>query len=159
MNFASATLAGRVTRDPESGTTKSGKSYCHFGLAVNSNFKGADGEKVTHFFDITMWGKTAETASQYVRKGTLILVSGRLEQQTWTDKATGGNRSKVVVVANEFQLGPKNSGVGGDLGVPSSRGREDRRESRAVADPFAARAAAAFAGSSMDDLQDDEIPF
>jgi single-strand DNA-binding protein len=165
MNYAHATIAGRVTRDPESRTTPSGALCCSFGVAVNNTFS-KNAEKEASFFDVTFWGKTAELVQQYVRKGGLVLVDGRLEQQTWND-TSGAKRSKVVIVGNNFQLGPRASASGGSGGdsVRSDRGGQSgaRGIYQRSGNGYAQTAQSVFGGSVhaeeafMDG--DDEIPF
>jgi single-strand DNA-binding protein len=102
--FNQVVLAGNLTRDVELRFTKSGDPVTDIGLAVNSRRKGADGqliEEVT-FIDVTLWGRTAEVASQYLAKGAPVLVSGRLRQETW--EADGVKRSRHKVVANSLQM-------------------------------------------------------
>ena len=96
-------LQGRLTRDPEVKQTQSGKAVCSFSLAVGS------GKDQTSFFDITAWEKKAEFAGQYLKKGSAVLVTGSLSQQSWNDKDTGAKRSKVIVNAQTitFQAGGK----------------------------------------------------
>lgn len=102
--LAKATICGNVTRDPEVRTTAGGTSVTSFGIAVNRSFKTASGENQdeTSFFDITAWGRTGETIAQYVKKGTPLLVSGRLRQHSWEDKNGGGKRSSVELVLEDF---------------------------------------------------------
>jgi single-strand DNA-binding protein len=97
-------LMGRLTRDPETRTTPSGKTVTTFSLAVDR--QGADDQ--ADFFDVTAWEKTGELVAQYLTKGRRTLVQGRLRYDSWDDKETGKKRSKVEVVANDvtFLDGP-----------------------------------------------------
>jgi len=90
-------LMGRLTRDPESRTTPSGKTVTSFSLAVDrgGSDDGAD------FFEITAWEKLGELVAQYLTKGRRALVQGRLRQDSWEDKETGKKRSSVNVVATD----------------------------------------------------------
>lgn len=90
-------LMGRLTKDVDLRTTAGGKNVADFTLAVDKLGKedGAD------FFDVTTWEKLADLVNQYTKKGSKVLVMGRLQQQTWDDKETGKKRSKVVVIAND----------------------------------------------------------
>lgn len=117
--FSKVILCGNLTRDPEMRATPSGAQVCGFGLAVNRVYRdssGANREDVS-FFDCSAWGKSGETIAQYAKKGTAMLVSGRLEQRSWEDKATGGKRSRVEVVVEEFNF----LGGNADGGAASSR--------------------------------------
>jgi single-strand DNA-binding protein len=105
----SVTLMGNLTRDPELRHTPNGMSVASFGLAINRQTKG--GEEVT-FVDITVWDKQAETAAQFLKKGRLVLIEGRLRQEKWEDKNGGGTRSKLVVVAERVTFLPSGNGNG-----------------------------------------------
>ncbi len=111
--FSKAILCGNVTRDPELRTTPNGAQVCSFSLAVNRVYKDAGGsnQEEVSFFDIVAWGKAGETIAQYAKKGTGMLVSGRLTQRSWEDKNGGGKRSRVELVLEEFNfLGNGNNG-------------------------------------------------
>ena len=106
-SFNKVILVGNVTRDIELRYAQSGTAVCEVGLAVNRSwFDKAANEKreeVT-FVDVTLWGRTAEIASEYLRKGSPCLVEGRLHLDTWDDKETGQKRSKLKVVGESLQL-------------------------------------------------------
>ena len=104
-------LMGRLTRDPETRTTTSGKSVTSFSLAVDR--QGSDDQ--ADFFDVTAWEKTGELVAQYLSKGRRCLVQGRLRQDSWDDKETGKKRSRVEVVAFDvtFLDGPSGDSQGG----------------------------------------------
>jgi single-strand DNA-binding protein len=118
-SFNNCVLVGNITRDIELRYIPSGTAVCEFGLAVNESRKQSDGSysDVAHFFDVTCWAKTAEIASQYCGKGSKVLVSGRLAQETWEDRNGGGKRSKVKVVCERLLMldkkGDKQGGNGG----------------------------------------------
>lgn len=100
-NINTATIFGRLTKDPELKTTQSGKNVASVTLAVNG-FKEDD----TSFIDVVFWNKTAEVLCDYVTKGQMVGVTGRLQQRKFEDKQ-GNSRSVVEIVANELQLPPK----------------------------------------------------
>ena len=104
-------LMGRLTRDPETRTTPSGKTVTSFSLAVDR--QGQDDQ--ADFFDVTAWEKTGELVAQYLSKGRRCLVQGRLRQDSWDDKESGKKRSKVEVVAFDvtFLDGPNGDNAGG----------------------------------------------
>lgn len=111
-------LMGRLTRDPETRTTPSGKSVTSFGLAVDRI--GQDDQ--ADFFDVTAWEKTGELVQQYLSKGRRVLVQGRLRQDSWEDKETGKKRSRVEVTATDvtFLDGPSgNDNSGSSAPAPS----------------------------------------
>ena len=114
--FSKVILCGNLTRDPELRATTSGAQVCSFGLAVNRVFRDASGanKETVSFFDCTAWGKQGETIAQYAKKGSAMLVSGRLEQRSWDDKTTGAKRSRVEIVVEDFNfLGGNNDGGNG----------------------------------------------
>jgi len=99
-------LIGRLTRDPQTRHTPKGTACTEFGLAVNRTYLSESGEKreETTFVDVTLWGKTAEVAAKYLRKGNLTYLEGRLRMESWTDKATGQNRTKLSIVGDSVQF-------------------------------------------------------
>ena len=121
-SFNKVILVGNVTRDPELRHTPGGTAVCDIGLAVNRTWfdkqSNSKKEDVT-FIDVTAWGRTAEVAAEYLRKGRPVLFEGRLQQDTWQDKETGKNRSKLKVVAESMTM----LGSRGD--APSGEGNQD----------------------------------
>lgn len=100
-------LAGNLTRDPEIKYLPSGTAVADLGLAVNRRwFDRNAGEKreETLFVDVTVWDKSAEFCKNYLHKGSAIIVEGRLKMDTWQDKQSGQNRSKIAVVAERVQF-------------------------------------------------------
>jgi single-strand DNA-binding protein len=105
-NGNTVTLVGNVTRDPELRFTPSGQATASFGLAVNRMWNDRqtnERREAVSFFDIVCWREMAENASESLRKGARVLVTGRLEQRSW-ETQEGERRSKIVVVADE--IGP-----------------------------------------------------
>lgn len=96
----SVNVIGRLVRDPEVRYTITGKSVCDFTVAVSKRIKPTDGSPDADFFRVTAWGQTADFVSQYVTKGRLVAVTGRLQSRKWTDK-DGGNRESVEIVADQ----------------------------------------------------------
>lgn len=97
---------GNVCRDPEIRYTTGGTAIASISLAVNRKWKDANGEtkEEVSFFDCTAFGKTAEVAGQYVRKGNPLLIDGRLKQETWEDRQTGQKRHKIVIIVESLVL-------------------------------------------------------
>ena len=120
-------LMGRLTRDPETRTTPSGKTVTSFSVAVDR--QGQDDQ--ADFFDVTAWEKTGELVQQYLSKGRRVLIQGRLRQDSWDDKDTGKKRSKVEVVANDvtFLDGPSGEGGGNGGSSASSAPANNRKKS------------------------------
>ena len=97
---------GNLTRDPELKHTPKGTAVADIGLAINRIGKDDVGQRTEEptFVDVTFWGRTAETVAQYMSKGRPLYVEGRLKMDTWQDKETGQNRSKLKVVGDTFQF-------------------------------------------------------
>ena len=113
-------IGGRLTRDPEIIETASGVKLCRFSVACERNYKGKGGERETDFFDVNAWRGTAEFISRFYRKGSAIIVDGKLEQQRYTDR-DGNSRSKIVVVADTCFFGEtKRSGGNGEDCPPAT---------------------------------------
>jgi single-strand DNA-binding protein len=93
-------LVGRVGKDPEVRYFESGKVLSTLTLAVNRRSKNDEPD----WFNLEIWGKTAEIAANYVRKGSLIGIQGQLKIETWSDRATGASRSKPVIRVDRLDL-------------------------------------------------------
>ena len=140
MSFNKVILVGNLGRDPELRYTPQGTPVCSFSMATNERRKDKTGEMQDHttWFRVTLWGRQAETASQYLSKGRPVYIEGRLRVEEWTDR-DGKARHTLEVHATDMQF------IGG--------GRSE--------EPPMERAAAA-AGSSQSeapDIADDDIPF
>lgn len=143
-SFNRVILMGNVTRDVELRYLQSGMAVTELGLAVNDRRKSASGEWIdeTTFVDVTLWGRSAEVAGEYLSKGSPILVEGRLKLDTW--ETDGQKRSKLRVVGERFQmLGSKPAG--------SNRGGAERTGGQQDASYDEEQHAAATGG--------DDIPF
>lgn len=101
MSLNVVTLVGRVGSDPDVKYFESGSVVCNIPLAINRRSRNGD---QTDWFNLELWGKNAETAANYVRKGSLIGVTGSLKFEYWQDRNTGANRSKPVVRVDRLEL-------------------------------------------------------
>ncbi len=120
MAINKVNLVGRAGRDPEVKYFESGKVVANFTLAVNRNTSNRD--EPPDWFDLEIWDKTAEVAKDYVRKGSLIGITGSLKFDQWTDRTTGDERSKPVIRVDRLELlGSKRDNEGGG----SSSGYDD----------------------------------
>lgn len=121
--FSKAIVAGNVTRDPEMRSTAGGSQVCSFAIAVNRTFRDSSGNQQDQvsYIDCVAWGKSAEIITQYVKKGSALLVSGRLEQRSWEDKNTGQRRSRTEIIIEDFSF-ISNNGNGGNGGGGSYGG-------------------------------------
>ena len=108
MNLNKVFILGNLTRDPEKRNLPSGQPVVSFGVATNRFFTNQQGERQqdTEFHNITAFGKLADIASQYLRKGSMVLIEGRLRTRSWQD-SSGEKRFKTEIIADALQLGPK----------------------------------------------------
>lgn len=152
-SFNRVILIGNLTRDPELRYTQSGLAVTDIGLAVNDRRKNQSGEWVeeTTFVDVTLWGRTAEIAGEYLSKGAPVFFEGRLKLDTW--EKDGQKHSKLKVVGEKLQLiGPK--GGGKPSGAPRPGGSQPQFDDG----PPAEYGAGAQKFSSAEPAEDD-IPF
>ncbi len=97
-------IMGRLTRDPELRRTQNGTAVAGFALAVDRDYKNADGTKETDFIEVVAWRSSAEFVSKYFTKGRMAIVEGRLQIRDWTDK-DGNKRRNAEVVADNVYFG------------------------------------------------------
>ena len=125
-NYNKVILMGNLTRDPEVRYANSGTAIVKFGLAVNRRYQDADGnwQEEPTFIDITMFGKRGEAFSRFHQRGKAAFLEGSLRFDQWEDKQTGQKRSKLYVVADnwEFVGSGGRDGGGGSQGAPASSG-------------------------------------
>lgn len=143
-------LVGRLGKDPETRYTSSGQAVCNFTMATDETYKDRAGErqKRTEWHRIVVWAKQAEIAQQYLRKGSLIYLEGRIQTRQWDDKE-GQKRSTTEIVANNFRmLGGR--GEGGAGAAASGTGDADSHA------PAGGHDEAPAAGP---ELSDEDIPF
>lgn len=111
MNLNRAIIIGRVTQDPQLRTTPSGQSVCNFSVATNRNWTDSDTrerQEKTEFHNVVAWRRLAEIAHQYLAKGSLVMVEGRIETRSWEDQG-GNKRYRTEIIAENMQLGPRSS--------------------------------------------------
>lgn len=136
-------LIGNLTRDPEVKYTTGGTAIAEIGLAVNRTWfdqKSNERKEETTFVDITLWGRQAEVAGEYLAKGRSVMIEGRLQFDSWDDRESGKKRSKLKVVGESMQMlggrGDSNGGGGGGAPRSSSRGRGAESPSQDSTDSF-----------------------
>lgn len=116
-SFNKVILVGNLTRDPQVRYTTGGTAVAEIGLAVSRQWfdkQSNQRKEETTFVDVTLWGRQAEVAGEYLAKGRPVLIEGRLQLDSWDDKETGQKRSKLKVVGeNMTMLGSRNDGGGG----------------------------------------------
>lgn len=155
-SFNRVILMGNLTRDPEVKYVASGTAVTELGLAVNRYwFDKASNEKKeeTTFVDVTLWGRQAEVAGEYLAKGRPVLIEGRLQLDTWEDRESGQKRSKLRVVGESMQLlssgGPGSGGGGGSRPARSQGGGGGGRGYQGDDD----------GGSYGSQVPEDDVPF
>lgn len=115
MNLNKVFILGNLTRDPELRQTTGGQSVCSFSIATNRFYTDSLGQKQkqAEFHNIVAWGKQAEIINQYLKKGSILLVEGRLQTRSWQDQQ-GTKHWRTEIIAEQIQLGPRTSSTGGD---------------------------------------------
>jgi len=163
MSVNKVILVGRLGRDPETRYTSGGQAVANFSVATDESYKDRNGErqKRTEWHKIVVWGKQAEIAQQYLKKGSLLFIEGRIQSREWQDKE-GQKRTSFEIVANNFRmLGGRAEGAaaaagGGGMGGGASRGGGDEMESHAAP-------AEDFGGGQPSgggpEISDEDIPF
>jgi single-strand DNA-binding protein len=144
-SFNKVILLGNLTRDPEVRYTPKGSAVADLGVAVNRQYTLDNGEKreeVT-FIDVTFWGRTAEVAGEYLKKGRPVFIEGRLQLDTWDDKQSGQKRSKLKVIGETMQML-------GSRGAAGEEGDRSARQAKLTTPPKTA---------GPPEPDDDEIPF
>ena len=132
MNLNKVFLIGRLTKDPLAKSLPSGIQVTNFGMATDRFYfdKNKQKQQQTEFHNIVMFGKLAEIASQYLLKGSLVMIEGRLQTRNWQDSA-GNKKYRTEIVAERLQLGPKSAGAGrfeGEKTTPTAPAEEVAQE-------------------------------
>ena len=163
------TIMGRLTRDPELRRTGSGIAVASFTVAVDRDFGGRDGgERETDFIDCVAWRQTGEFVSKYFTKGSMIVVSGRLQIRGWTDK-DGNKRRTAEVVADNVYFGESKRSNEGNAYGGNTYGGNSYGNNNYGGNNYSAPAAPSFGGYSapaapasdfaMLDDDDAQLPF
>jgi single-strand DNA-binding protein len=150
MSLNRVVLVGRLTADPEMKYTPTGVPVASLRIAVNRISKNEQGDYEADFFNVTAWRRTAEFCSNYLTKGRLISLDGRLQTRSWVDQASGQKRTAFEIVADNIE-GLDRRDVGG------SEAGEDPAVVRDAARPAAA--ARTYTPTAPADINDDSDPF
>lgn len=122
MNLNKVFIVGNLTRDPETRTIPSGQNVTTFSIATNRVWTDSSREKkqVVEYHNIVAWGKLAEICGQYLNKGRLVLIEGRLQTRSWQDQ-DGTKRNRTEIIAENMQMGPRpqEAGFQGDFSQPA----------------------------------------
>jgi single-strand DNA-binding protein len=153
MSVNKVILVGRLGRDPETRYTGGGQAVCNFSMATDESFKSKSGErqKRTEWHKIVVWGKQAEIAQQYLKKGSQIFLEGRIQSREWMDKENQKRTSFEIVATNFRMLGSRSDSMGGGASHSASAGAGDFDS-----EPHASHAADDQAGP---EVSDEDIPF
>jgi single-strand DNA-binding protein len=170
-SFNKVILVGNLTRDPQVRYTPGGTAVAEIGMAVSRQWfdkQTNSRREETTFVDVTLWGRQAEVAGEYLAKGRPVLIEGRLQLDTWDDKETGQKRSKLRVIGESMQmLGSRSDGGGGQGGGGGGQGGGQRRDAGRSAGPQQQPqdgGGESFSDSTSDygyggGPPDDEVPF
>jgi len=155
MSVNKVILVGRLGRDPETRYTGGGQAVANFSVATDESYKDKAGErqKRTEWHKIVVWGKQAEIAQQYLKKGSLIFIEGRIQSREWQDKE-GQKRTSFEIVASNFRmLGGRGDGGGG--GSYGGAAKSEEHDQAGPADDFGGTAG----GRAGPEISDEDIPF
>jgi single-strand DNA-binding protein len=160
MSVNKVILVGRLGRDPETRYTGGGQAVANFSVATDESYKDKNGErqKRTEWHKIVVWGKQAEIAQQYLKKGSLIFIEGRIQSREWQDKE-GQKRTSFEIVANNFRmLGGRAEGAAAGAGG-GSRGGGDDFESHAAPSEDTYGGGGSGHAPAGPEISDEDIPF
>ncbi len=146
MNLNKVFVIGNITRDPEIRTLPSGQPVCTFSIATNRVWKDKAGARqtMTEYHNIVMFGRLAEIAKQYLARGKMVFIEGRIQTRSW--EKDGQKRSRTEIVAEEMQMGPRGSDVASS-GQQSEQSPQQKEEVETIQYP------------DEGEINPDEIPF
>lgn len=162
MNLNKVFIIGRLTADPQVRTTPSGQSVSSFSVATNRVWTDKSGQKKeeTEFHNVVVWGRQAEVASQFLIKGSMVMIEGRLQTRTWQDKE-GQNRKTTEIISERLQLGPRPA----NMSSGSSFGRSNNNPSPFSEDRVVENKkednipTIEIGGENEEGIKDDDLPF
>jgi len=157
MSVNKVILVGRLGRDPETRFTGGGQAVANFSVATDETYKDRNGERQKHteWHKIVVWGKQAEIAQQYLKKGSLVFIEGRIRAREWQDKE-GQKRTSFEIVATNFRmLGGRSDSAAAGAGAAGAAGAGRAHD----ADLDAGAMADEAAPSSAPEISDEDIPF
>jgi single-strand DNA-binding protein len=161
-NLNKVMLIGNLTRDPELRHTPKGTAVSEISMAINRVWNNDQGQKQeeTTFVEVTLWGRQAELAQQYLTKGRPVYIEGRLNLDTWDDKETGKKRSKLRVIGENMQFLSSGTGAGGGGGGGGSSERSSQASSPSQRQSSHQGSPQGASAAPTDDYpEDDDIPF
>jgi single-strand DNA-binding protein len=156
MSVNKVILVGRLGRDPETRYTSGGQAVANFSVATDESYKDRNGErqKRTEWHKIVVWGKQAEIAQQYLKKGSLVFIEGRIQSREWQDKE-GQKRTSFEIVATNFRmLGGRGEGMAAGAGAGGGGGaKSDEYEHSGGG------GGEDFGSGAGPEISDEDIPF
>jgi single-strand DNA-binding protein len=153
MSVNKVILVGRLGKDPETRYTGSGQAVCNFSLATDESYKDRSGErqKRTEWHRIVVWAKLAEICQQYLKKGSLVYIEGRIQSRQWDDKTTGQKRYATEIIANGMKMLGSRAESGGAAGPASAPHAPDAEFNQSSGDEGAS--------TPGPEISDEDIPF
>jgi single-strand DNA-binding protein len=160
-NLNKVMLIGNLTRDPELRHTPKGTAVTEISMAINRVWNNDQGQKQedTTFVEVTLWGRQAELAQQYLVKGRPVYIEGRLQLDSWDDKETGKKRSKLRVIGENMQFLSSNPGGGGGGGGGGNYSERPQQSSSPAPQQRSGPPQGASAAPADDFQEEDDIPF
>lgn len=157
MNLNKVFILGRVTADLQLRTTAGGQSVVTFSIATNRVWtdKTNKRQEETEYHNVVVWGRQAEIANQFLRRGSLVLVEGRLQTRSWQDKQ-GAQRKTTEIIVDRMQLGPRSTNAGGSEGASWS---DNKTPDTAGSQPGGDEEIPIISVDDMEEHPTDEVPF
>ncbi|MEK7089119.1 MAG: single-stranded DNA-binding protein [Patescibacteria group bacterium] len=134
MYLNKAIVIGNLTRDPELRSLPSGIKVCSFSLATNRVWKDKNGarQESADYHNVVVFGRQAETVAQYMKKGSSILVEGRMQTRSWEDKTSGEKKYRTEIVADRTQFGPKSGSTNASVQSAGSDKALNEKDSKEI---------------------------
>jgi single-strand DNA-binding protein len=161
MSVNKVILVGRLGRDPETRYTGGGQAVANFSVATDETYKDKNGErqKRTEWHKIVVWGKQAEIAQQYLKKGSLLFIEGRIQSREWQDKE-GQKRTSFEIVANNFRmLGGRTDSAAAGASAGASRGGDDFDHATGSSEESYGAGGSSSHAPAGPEISDEDIPF
>lgn len=154
MYLNKAMVIGNLTRDPETKALPSGIKVCNFSVATNRTWKDKNGAKQesADFHNVVVFGRQAEIVQQYMKKGSSIMVEGRMQTRSWD--ADGGKKYRTEIIADRIQFGPRASGTGGGGNYGGGQNQTNPQDSEPMKAPELETIE-----YPEDDINPEDIPF
>ncbi len=154
MYLNKAMVIGNLTRDPETKALPSGIKVCNFSVATNRTWKDKNGAKQesADFHNVVVFGRQAEIVQQYMKKGSSIMVEGRMQTRSWD--ADGGKKYRTEIIADRIQFGPRAGGTGGGGNFGGGQNQTNPQDSESMKAPELETIE-----YPEDDINPEDIPF